>query len=109
MMESCEFIFTFSFQAESVMNSALLCLMSGKSNNNCGEKIPTGHRTHSEHQKGSLLQEEDSMSTSRQAIKLAQVYYYIVKIEFARSIELAVFKESFKHIFSPLGKLHSSA
>ena len=73
-MVNCEFIFTFSSQAESVMNSALLYLMSGKSNNSCVDKISTGPRTHSEYQKGSLMQEEDSKSTSRQAIKLAQVY-----------------------------------
>lgn len=61
-----------SVEAESVMNLALLCLMSGKSNNNCGDKIPTRQRTHSEHPKGSLLQEEDSMNTLRQGLNLAQ-------------------------------------
>ena len=55
------------------MNSAFLCLMNGKSKNFCGDKIPTVHKTHSKHQEESLLQEEDSMSTSRQTIELAQV------------------------------------
>jgi hypothetical protein len=56
------------------MNSAFLCLMSGKSKNDCGDKIPTVHKTHSKHQEESLFHEEDSMSTSRQTIELAQVY-----------------------------------
>eukprot|EP01018_Ginkgo_biloba_P031211 Gb_14161 [translate_table: standard] len=54
-----------SLEAENVMNSALLFLMSGKLNKSGGDKMPAVLATHLEPQKGRLMQELDSTSTSR--------------------------------------------
>ncbi|KAH9288550.1 hypothetical protein KI387_032667, partial [Taxus chinensis] len=59
-------------EAENVMSSALICLMSGKSSNYCGDKIHSVQRAHAQPKNENVLEEVESEGISRHKIELEQ-------------------------------------